>query len=325
MWRCPKFPTLDMRISQCVSLKLCELCTSNKHTKDQCPGIRDSLNFKCFVCKTKKHISAMCPNRNSPPSTSSYVCINHADGADNKQILLPTLTISLKNCNLSRNVRCLIDSGSMRSYFSSNLMNELKVEKSRKVNFFIRAYLSGAPKLLDESVIDLTVLGEDFTLPLFFDPDCAIEMTLENLGLAVENISREHDLADFSFSVDSDVIKLDGLIGADILQFFPDFESRRLLNAKALIIHGKVIPFGNIEGFLTPQQVTNSIKNSSVETQINFVTNPKNTYFDPFSNVFTDSNVEHGVENLFNLESIGIKEDSNFSSSVLYIHYIVLR
>ena len=44
---------------------------------------------------------------------------------------------------------------------------------------------------------------------------------------------------------------------------------------------------------------------------VNFVLNPHNTFFSPLSNVFPESHVEQGLENLHSLESIGIKDEDS--------------
>ena len=44
---------------------------------------------------------------------------------------------------------------------------------------------------------------------------------------------------------------------------------------------------------------------------VNFVLDPKSTYFSPLSQVFPLSHVEHGLENLYSMESIGIRDNTS--------------
>lgn len=55
----------------------------------------------------------------------------------------------------------------------------------------------------------------------------------------------------------------------------------------------------------------NSVDCDELSNSVNFVLNPQHSYFTPFKDVFPDSQVEHGLENLFSLESIGIKEENS--------------
>ena len=326
MWRCAKYSSVEERISRCVDAGLCELCSSNRHSKQECPGMRNALNYKCFVCSTRKHISALCPERDARPSTStvSNVCINYTRDDDSAQYLLPTLTVSIKRGNNVRQVRCLLDSGTQRSYFSPDVKKSLKIGACRRVRFCLRSYLSRATKIFDEAFLDINILGRKYALPMLFDADFSIDMNVPKLSLAVSNIRSENQiLADSSFSPDSDNICLDGLIGIDILQFFPDMISRRFMNAKAWEVDGMVIPYGNVEGFLYPNQIcpppcktanNDTIEHTQSDSRVNFVLSPRNSYFDPLAPCFPESNVERGLDNLFSLESIGINEDSDVSS-----------
>ena len=47
------------------------------------------------------------------------------------------------------------------------------------------------------------------------------------------------------------------------------------------------------------------------QNMVNFVLNPRPSYFDPLGHMSPDSSVEGGLENLFSLESIGIRDESN--------------
>ena len=106
-------------------LHLCSFCSSNKHDDANCPGIQNKLSFECFKYKSKSHISALCPQRNE--SVSSNLCLNsqHSD-KDSQQHLLPVVPILFSCSKVKCKVRCLIDTGSQRSYLSQNVMNQLQ-------------------------------------------------------------------------------------------------------------------------------------------------------------------------------------------------------
>ena len=92
-------------------LKLCALCTSTKHAKDKCPR---NLDYNCVVCQSKDHISALC-SKFKPFKTNVNICLNSSNSSLGT-FLLPTYTVNISRGNMSTEVRCLVDTGSQRSY-----------------------------------------------------------------------------------------------------------------------------------------------------------------------------------------------------------------
>merc|ERR1712030_106766 len=83
MLHCPQFTTLNSRIQRCKELKLCNLCSSNKHLANECFGKQNKLNWECKLCKSKSHISALCNKKSksnnestaeSTPDSQNNVC-----------------------------------------------------------------------------------------------------------------------------------------------------------------------------------------------------------------------------------------------------------
>ena len=60
-------------------------------------------------------------------------------------------------------------------------------------------------------------------------------------------------------------------------------------------------------------KVVASKKDIKLKPCVNFVLEPKLTYYPPMRDIFEGSSLDHGLENLFNLESTGI-ENENCSS-----------
>ena len=58
MYTCRKYSSHEARVARCNDLKLCQQCTSSKHTEN-CSA---KLDYSCNFCDSKSHISAMCPN-----------------------------------------------------------------------------------------------------------------------------------------------------------------------------------------------------------------------------------------------------------------------
>ena len=95
------------------------------------------------------------------------------------------------------------------------------------------------------------------------------------------------------------------------------------LGGVAFEIHNCLIPYGNIDNFLTDEQlsqkyITNkqpNIYDSSSEpvdsSVVNFLLNPCQMEFDPIGPIVSNSAVEEKLDKMFSEESLGIHEDSS--------------
>ena len=88
-----------------------------------------------------------------------------------------------------------------------------------------------------------------------------------------------------------------------------------------------MVPFGNILHLLHPRQVlpiekyqcaennfkdiVEGLEREVTATMINFVLHPNKSYFSPLESLFPDSAVEHGLEQMFSLDSVGCIDESN--------------
>ena len=172
-------------------------------------------------------------------------------------------------------------------------------------------------------------------LPVLIDNEFDISIRVSDLPLAVDNIEMEgFKLADPTIGREGEVIKLQGLLGVNIIQFITKMEKIRCLNGTAWLLSTGIVPFGNVKHFLKPDQLTSVESNASLvqntcinfidavdcfgksetSSQVNFVMEPKKTYFSPLEDTFTDSSVEHGLENMFSLESIGCYDQEESQS-----------
>ena len=100
--------------------------------------------------------------------------------------------------------------------------------------------------------------------------------------------------------------------------FLPEFELVPCMNGSAWKVPGGLVPFGNILHFLHPRQVLPIEKYQCTENNFNNVVEglerevPANkSYFSPLESLFPDSAVEHGLEQMFSLDSVGCIDESN--------------
>lgn len=323
---CSKYLSLNSRRTRCEELGLCDLCTSSKHRSDQCVAMRGGLPFACRNCKKKTHVDAMCPEKKVPIS-STNVCINHSR-EDGKPYLLPTISLNVSKNGAPFKVRFLIDPGSQRSYINARVLGEQScILNGKKIPFIINTYNSSETKHFNETLLDVNLFGRNLTLPVLVDSNFNLEFTVCDIDIALHNLQREgYALADSAFDLGSNnnYIKLDALMGVDLLQYLPNFSKIDCMNGAAFLICGTVVPFGTIENFLYPHQIKpveyysniNTFKENGEidETLINFVLEPESKFLDPVSPVLSLTSVEQGLENMFSLESLGIDETLSHSN-----------
>lgn len=321
MFSCRKYNSHDTRLSRCTELKMCSLCTSFKHLKEQCPR---KLNFLCHLCNTKEHVAAMCPKFvgvKEEPKVVLGLCMNSSTRGS--EILLPTLTVQMSRGGKPTSVRCLVDSCSQRSYVSSTVMKRINSEfPETDARLLINTYTNSSYRNFAEAMVSVN-LGDNnntFNIPFYVDSKFDLKFDMVDMPVAAANISAKFELADSGFKdMKGDCVQLEGILGADALQFFKQFTRVDCMNGSAFSIPNGVLPFGNIDNFLTWPQICRKYDTSSplstsdndVESSIvSSILNPINRYFDPIHDVIDHSLVEGNLEDLFKIESLGFTDDS---------------
>ena len=328
MYSCNTFASPEARVSRCEALKICHLCSSNKHLAPQCPGLHKKMKFPCSFCKARTHISALCPSRSE---TSSNICINVQHSKKGFQpLLLPVLTFTFFGDNKNRTVRCLLDTDSQRSYLREDIVLNLRGEAGMSpVTYDITTFLGSSTRHLKEARLVVGIPGGN-KLPISFlaDPHFNHHFRVSQLNTAWDNLrSMGARLAEPNLPKDGDQFDVHGIIGVDVLQFLPEFELVPCMNGSAWKVPGGLVPFGNILHFLHPRQVLPIEKYQCAEnnfkdvveglegevpaTMVNFVLHPNKSYFSPLESLFPDSAVEHGLEQMFSLDSVGCIDESN--------------
>ena len=335
MLQCTKFEKVADHQKRCISLGLCALCTSSKHDTEKCPGKDFKLSFSCNNCKKNAHIAALCPGP-SNGGTSSHLCINVQHFKSNYQpFLLPVLSITFHGVNTSRTVRCLLDTGSQRSYLSWPVAKELRGHMNMpSVSYDVTTFLGASERHFGECLMHVSIPGgRKQPIAMLADPQFNISLNVSQLDVAVNNIVQEgYTLAEPTLATNGESIPVQGLVGVDILQFIPNLHISKCMLGSAWSTPSGIVPFGNVLHFLHPNQVTPisshdliterpaldyrnvvSSLNDTPVTHVNFVLSPKKSYFSPLESLFPDSSVEQGLENMFSLDSLGCHEESNQS------------
>ena len=325
MLNCKKYNSHDSRMSRCSELKVCSLCSSTKHLKDNCP---QKLDFECTICHSKSHISAFCPKYRPSKITTNY-CVN-ATNENSGTYILPTITIQISKGKTVTDVRCLLDTGSQRSYISSSVAERLSVGNcAYDKKILVNTFAGGRLRELSEMGMSLRFAADSnaCTIPVLIDKQFSLNFEVDSLPDAISNIKRNFKLADSSFdsAVVEGRVELEGILGIDALQLIGNFSITQCCGGSAFLFYNCVLPFGNVDNFLSASQLDRKysiqkLDNSrddiddsvseEVHVQIvNAVLQPERNYFDPINDVVSDSSVEGNLDYLFNMESIGITDD----------------
>ena len=297
----------------------------------------------------------------------------------------PVLELSITTPMGNKSLTFLLDSGAQCSLldfssvkddgFSQNLVE--KPLLSLGLNSIVRGYdISTVLYLPDSS----STLVNFFCLP-------SMNLTLNVAGNSSSIEKLKHIRFPLSGSVPkyvNDSIKVDGILGNDILQKFAEFELQNALTFKMLSISNGFVPIGSIQSLLAeidkcapcnyatlPDQLDQylvpvknkfncldenhnfddslpdssgsfsdcplpcnaNVRQSKTKTKrrpkrgkvkkkdilpvphrfasaVHFVLEPKKAYFSPFTELFEESVVEQGLDNLYSLESVGISNEN---------------
>ena len=325
MGGCNFFSTYEDRIRKLRSLSLCVYC-AGAHDSEICYGKAGKLKQACKFCQNRTHISPLCPKNSSKKVSNNHLCLGHR--TSDPFYLLPTTTLELTYNKSKLKVRCLIDTGSQRSYISARAASKLcyDIDRFYELDYEIHTYIGNGSKRLKQFLLGVKIEGTVINMPVLVDDSLKLQYEVPGMNEAVQNLKYNFMLADESFYTERDhsLFDLDFLLGVDFFQFASNISVLPYMNGNLLMYDDKVIPFGNVRNFMSKQQVTKlitefkeSIDEHEVkltkreETLVNFVLEPCKSYFNPLDSILTDSEVENGLENLFKFESLGIKADNS--------------
>ena len=332
---CTAYKTLEQRKARCSELHRCFRCMSTTHMAAQCSGTRGELKFPCKDCRSGGHTTAMCPGGKPSGSSAAYTCtvdnsntivdVCFSSGLTLSPQLLPVIRIRLRGHNGDNSwFNFLFDTGSQRSYSSTHALNQLNCNNKliATVEYEVKTFLGSAKKTLKQLNLDVFYGRHKYHSRLMLvDDDFDISFNVKGLRHAISNlVSTGCNLAAV-YNEDSDYIQVHGLLGVDVIQHLKPMRMIDVLNGSAWELPCGIIPFGNIQNFLLPDQITaisavdkadmfSTIvsKYNCPSTHVNWVVNPRHSYEDLLETFFDESNVERGVDKMFSLESLGINE-----------------
>ena len=321
--RCNNFVNYEDKLNRLRELSMCTRCAGSGHDENACYGKQNKLRFECALCKKREHITPLCPKIKSKINkTNLNLCF--AQRSFDSSHILPTMTLNLKNGKYCRKVRCLVDTGSQRSYISEEAAKDLcpDVNKLFQLECDVSTYIGQETKGFKQMSTGIRLDNKLVFIPLLVDNTWNIAFEVPGMNDIVSNFrKRNFAFLDETLYEDRDheVIAVDMLIGIDIIQFLPSLTWDKVLGGTCLVMGNKMAPVGNVLNFLNENQsksVMSSITNkedekisSKTKTMINLVMDPLKSYFNPLEHILEDSEIENGLEHLFSLESLGIKKD----------------
>jgi len=308
MLHCRRYDSFSTRKNRCVALKMCIRCSSTRHNEQECNA---NLTYPCLFCKSRAHISALC-SKYAPQVVHNH-CFNSSHDSNNN-FLLPTVKVKLAVGNRVTTVRCLLDTGSQRSYFSSNVLRRLNINNETKTDLNVTTFLDNGSRSFSEIAATISVPSErDYVIPVLINENFDLKYCVDGMKTAHDNISRKYKLCD---RANRDEVCLDGLLGVDSLQCFSTFELVSCLGGKAIKLASGVVPIGNVDSFLSEAQLEakyrafKSADESSVDMSVvNYVMNPIKVNCDPLDSLFDDSSIDGKMDTMFSLESMGIDDN----------------
>ena len=130
MSHCHEFKTYDSKVARLNHLSMSIRCAGSGHEEHQCCGKQGKLKYPCKLYGTREHFTALCPQDGQVTNVKTKVSLCLAQINIDSCQMLPTRTLTLKCGSRTRKARCLIDSGSQRSYLSESFAKLIRPDIS---------------------------------------------------------------------------------------------------------------------------------------------------------------------------------------------------
>ena len=324
--QCNNFTNYEAKIARLNELSLCTRCAGSGHNEHNCFGKQGKLRYECRNCHVKEHITPLCPSALKEDKfkyqmqTNVSLCL--AQRSFDSCHMLPTMTLTLKNGKMMRQVRCLVDTGSQRSYISESVAQDLcpNVSELFSLECDVSTYIGEETKVFKQMSTGIKLHDRIAFVPLLVDKTLDIKFYVPGMNAVINKFKLNNMklLDDYFYEpVNHEHIQVDMLLGIDVLQNMTSVSWQEKLGGSCLVMHNKAAPIGNVFNFLAPaerQFVMRLLAKkdeaklcSKTKTMVNAVMDPLKSYYNPLEHLLEDTDVENGLEHLFSFESMGIK------------------
>ena len=323
---CSTFTSYEDKLARLRELTLCTRCAGSGHTENNCFGKQGKLRYECRICQTREHITPLCPasDKATPDKPKTNVSLCLAQRSVDACQMLPTMTLTLQNGKRIRQVRCLIDFGSQRSYITESAAKDLcpDVNDLYALKQDVNAYIGEETRDFKQMSTGIKLHDGLVFVPLLVDKNMDVRFEVPGMNAVIEKFKRNNiKLLDNHFYEEGnhEIFVLDMLLGIDVISCFSSAYLDKRLGGNCLVMHDKVSPIGSVIMHLSPDQqkwlmrlITNKNRQSEqTKTSVNAIMDPIKSYFNPLEHILENTEVDNGLEHLFSLESIGIKSSDD--------------
>lgn len=188
------------------------------------------------------------------PSTTN-MCLNRQSEQPN--FLLPVVCLSVSSGGGIHNFNCLVDTGSQRSYFSESVLTRLKGDDYyvAPADYEVRTFWGSQLKRLREVKFDIRFPSGTRSLPILIDNQFNIRFDVDCFHLITKNMKNLNFKLAGKFAKNTDTILVHGLLGVDLIQFMKPMHLIKCMGGTAWKLPNGIIPFGNVNNFLYPNQI----------------------------------------------------------------------
>lgn len=218
--KCETYPNYEAKLARILELSLCTRCAGSGHNESECYGKKGFLKFPCLTCKKKEHVTSLCPTQKAVQTNLCYA-LKNTDTCN----MLPTMTLNLKCGHKQRQVRCLIDCGSQRSFITKEAALALSPNYNELFSseHEIHSYLGRQVKKFKQMSTGVKLKNRMFFVPLLVDESMNINYTMHGMKDVINKLKLQGvNLLDESFYLNKehDTIEIDMLMGIDISFLF---------------------------------------------------------------------------------------------------------
>ena len=202
---CPKFPSVQDKLTRLKSIDGCLKCGFGNHTTENC---RYKFSQDCMTCK-KAHMTFLCPPHGRPdakpktPKSVSTGVVWASQAGVGENTLLPTFRAEVH----SEPIRCLKDSGCQPHFIVEELATRLSLDVIDSHDITINGFNSSQTYRSQLVRVPLFVGGTSHMVEALTVPCIRTSLSLPGLTAVAKTIRRKgYVLADPDL-IDSDYIK----------------------------------------------------------------------------------------------------------------------
>ena len=157
---CATFCSAEARKQRLMELRRCFLCFSAGHTSIQCTCTCEWICFKCQW--PNHHNTAICSGSGVAATTVSQNSSSLGSSSPSAgNVLLQTATVMLNNGQGTTAMARILDSGSQRTFISSQMADKLRLERTHRGSLSISAFAGDHPHSVTTDLVHFGILLVD--------------------------------------------------------------------------------------------------------------------------------------------------------------------